>query len=56
MDAYLKAPVADARDDALVLGRLGVPERRADRPPDRPVLHLELVPVVQSHQPFVTEL
>ena len=53
--AYLKAPVADARDDALVLGRLGVPERRADRPTDRPVLHLELVPV-QSHQPFVTEL
>jgi hypothetical protein len=40
---YLEASVADARDDTLVLGRLGVPERRADRPPDGAVLHLELV-------------
>ena len=51
---YLEASIADARDDTLVLGRLGVPERRADRPPDRAVLHLELVPV-QSQQPWVTE-
>ena len=41
---HLEAAVADAGDDALVRGALGVAEQRAHGPADGTVLHLELVP------------
>lgn len=43
MQLYLKAPVTDAGDDTLVLRCLGVSQSRPDRPPDRTILHLELI-------------
>jgi hypothetical protein len=47
---HLEAAVADAGDDALVRGALGVPEQRAHGPADGAVLHLELVPASMERQ------
>jgi hypothetical protein len=45
---YLEAPVANARNHPLVRRPNSVSQNRSNRPANRPVLHLKLVPVTNT--------